>query len=98
MSRNFENKVGRILQEFSTNKTITMPALGAILALRDIEKTRTIKTILNLPSKQLEIIKTLSDSFAPDLALNLNTTSTSDSSKTANQVGSYLSQERRSGN
>jgi hypothetical protein len=74
-----------------------MPALGSILALRDIEKTRTIKTILNLPSKQLEIIRSLSDLFAPDLASNLNTTNTSDSSKT-NQIGSYLSQERRSGN
>ena len=40
----------------------------------------------------------MSDSFAPDLASNLNTTSTSDSSKITNQVGSYLSQERRSGN
>jgi hypothetical protein len=75
-----------------------MPALGSILALRDIDKTRTIKTILNLPSKQLEVIKSLSDSFAPDLASNLNTTSTSDSSKTASLVGSYLNQERRSGN
>ena len=69
-----------------------------VLALRDIEKARTIKTILNLPNKQLEIIKSLSDSFAPDLASNLNTTSTSDTSKaTSNQVGSYLSQERRWG-
>ena len=95
--KKFVIRVGRILQEFSANKSITMPALGSILALRDIEKTRTIKTILNLPSKQLEIIRSLSDSFAPDLASNLNTTNTSDSSKT-NQIGSYLSQERRSGN
>lgn len=78
MSRSFANRVGRILQEYSANKTITMPALGSILALRDIEKARTIKAILNLPSKQLEVIKSLSDSFAPDLASNLNTTSTSD--------------------
>lgn len=73
-----------------------MPALGSILALRDIEKARTIKAILNLPSRQLDIIKSLSDSFAPDLYSNLNTTSTSDTSKAAaSQVGPYLSQERR---
>ena len=54
-----------------------MPALGVLLALRDLQTHRTIKAIMNLPENQLEIITTLSDSYAPDLASNLTTQSSS---------------------
>lgn len=71
-------RIGKILFEFSSDKEISMPALGSLLALRDIEKRRTIKAIIKLPSHQLEIIRDLSDSYAPDLSSNLNSTSESD--------------------
>lgn len=71
-------RIGRIIVEFSTDKTMTMPALGCLLALRDLETSRTIKAILNLPSQQLDIIRDLSDSYAPDLASNLSSQGSTD--------------------
>lgn len=67
-------RIGKLFYEFSSDRTITMPALGSLLALRDIEMNRTIKAIINLPSQQLEIVKDMSDSYAPDLSSDLNTT------------------------
>lgn len=74
-------RIGRIILEFSSTKTITMPALGSLLALRDLETNRTIRAILNLPAKQVELIKSLSESYAPDLASNLNAHTSSDNGK-----------------
>lgn len=66
-------RIGRIIFEKSADKSVTMPALGCILAVRDLETQRTIKSILNLPAHHLELIRSLADSYAPDLASNLST-------------------------
>lgn len=90
-------RLGRIISEYSGNKTITMPTLGSLLALRDLDTGRTIKAIMNLPDKQLEIVRYLSDSYAPDLASNLSTQSSSDYGQPSNTSNyNYVCTEKRS--
>jgi hypothetical protein len=71
--KKFVKRIGRIIFEKSADKSVTMPALGCLLALRDLETHRTVKAILNLSNHQLELIRNLADSYAPDLASNLST-------------------------
>ena len=71
-------RIGSVTVEYSDNESITMPALGVLLALRDLQMHKTIKCILGLPVNQLDVIQTLSNSFAPDLASNLSTNDTPD--------------------
>ena len=89
-------RIGRVVYEYSGNKTITMPALGTLLALRDLDTNRTIKAITNLTDKQIEIIKSLSDSYAPDLASNLNSQGSSDYGQIgSNSINNYPIKEKK---
>mmetsp|Transcript_27843 Transcript_27843/g.27718 ORF Transcript_27843/g.27718 Transcript_27843/m.27718 type:complete len:351 (-) Transcript_27843:245-1297(-) len=82
-------RIGKMFYEFSSDRTITMPALGSLLALRDIEMSRTIKAIINLPSQQFEIVKDMSDSYAPDLSSDLNTTASDQTQMYSNPSTNY---------
>lgn len=89
--RNIVKRIGRIFYEFSTDRAITMPALGSLLSLRDLEMNRTIKAIMNLPSQQFEVVKDFSDSYAPDLSSNLNTTTATDATRQYSNTSSNYS-------
>ena len=90
-------RIGKILVDFPKEKEISMPALGVLLALRDLELTRTIKTIMNLPNQQLEIIRELADSYAPDLASNISTAdSNTVSRQTSNASNNYPTYDKKS--
>ena len=88
-------RIGKIFYEFSSDRTITMPALASLLALRDIEMGRTIKAIINLPSQQFEIVKDLSDSYAPDLSSDLNTTTSDQTQMYSNPSTNYPKRDLR---
>ena len=88
-------KLGRLIYDYSSDKTISMPGLGSLLALRDIEMNRTIKSLMSLPSQQLDIIKDLSDSYAPDLSSNLASTNESDATRQFSNSSNYGNNPRK---
>lgn len=95
--KNMIRRIGSIVFEHSKNETITMPALGVLIALRDLYMHKTIKSIKMLPEGQYELIQKLSVSFAPDLATNLVNTSTH-SNTAMGSSKDYSAPERRIGN
>ena len=60
-----------IINEHSTNKSITLPILGSLLTLRDKNLNALMKSLASLEKKPLESIRRLSRQYAPDLEDNI---------------------------
>eukprot|EP00347_Sterkiella_histriomuscorum_P005558 403356151 len=64
--------IGQILSQYSTQRSIQNPSLGAILQLRDSNQEATLKCIQNLPSLQFNIIKQLANAYDRNLAKQIS--------------------------
>ena len=70
-------KAMQLINDNFKNKKIVMPAIGVLLALRDINYDVTIGCILGAPDSQLTKVRTLAHNYAKDLEENMDKSASS---------------------
>jgi CLIP-associating protein 1/2 len=79
--RIFINRIAVMINENSANKQILLPCVGILLSVRDKNCSQTMYQILNLPSHQLNNVRTIMSQFAPDFDANLKSYLTKENQK-----------------
>ena len=63
--------VSKVAFEHSTTPTVTLPIIGALLTLRDLNLKAPMAQLSKLDSKYLKTIEKLAKQYAPDLDQNI---------------------------